>query len=66
MPRGKKAIQDRKEVRSIPIQIRVSQYELDEIILCMEILKDKEPISTFIRGLIKSKVKEVSEEVSKA
>mgnify|MGYP007047529073 CR=1 FL=1 len=63
MARGKKAKQDRKSVRSIPIQIRLNEYELEELMVCLDTLKDERPISTFIRDLINSKVKDMSKDI---
>jgi hypothetical protein len=65
MARGIKKNPNRKEVRSTIIPIRLNQYELDDLMTCLDILKDDRPISVFIRDTINAKVKEMSKEIDK-
>jgi hypothetical protein len=66
MARGIKPNPNRKEVRSLPIQVRLNQYELEELMICLDILKDSRPISTFVRDLINDKVKEITKDINKS
>ena len=66
MARGIKSNPNRKEVRSLPIQVRLNQYELEELMICLDILKDSRPISTFVRDLINDKVKEITKDINKS
>ena len=59
MARGIKPNPNRNEVRSKSIQIRINQYEYDEIIKSLNLLKDNRSISTFIRDLINDATNEV-------
>ena len=66
MARGIKPTEDRKQVRTIAIQVRLNEYEYEELQTCLDILKDERPVSTFIRDAVNYKVKELHKHVSKA
>ncbi len=64
MTRGIKANPNRKEVRSTIIPLRLNQYELEDLMTCLDILKDDRPISVFIRDTINAKCKEVNKDTT--
>jgi hypothetical protein len=66
MARGIKRNPNRKEVRSIAVNVRLNEYEYEQLQNCLDKLKETKTISTFIRDLMNDKVREVSKEVSKA
>lgn len=55
MARGIKANPNRKEVRNTIIPVRLNEYELEQIMTYLDILKDERPLSVFIRDTIVSK-----------
>jgi hypothetical protein len=63
MARGIKANPNRKEVRNTIIPIRLNEYELENIMTCLDILKDDRPISVFIRDTINAKCKEMNKDI---
>jgi len=52
MARGIKRVEDRNQVRSNRISIRLNQYELDQVMQYLEARNDKRTISTFVRDLV--------------
>jgi hypothetical protein len=63
MTRGIKKNPNRKEVRSTIIPLRLNQYELEDLMTCLDILKDDRPISVFIRDTINAKCKEINKDI---
>jgi hypothetical protein len=66
MARGIKRNPNRKEVRTIAVNVRLNEYEYEQLQNCLDTLKETKTISTFIRDLMNDKVRQVSKEVSKA
>ena len=66
MARGIKPTEDRKQVRTIAIQVRLNYYEHEQLRNCLNTLKETKTISTFIRDTVNDKVKEVHKDASKA
>jgi len=58
MARGIKANLDRKQVRTKIIPIRFSDYEFEDIMVCLDIMKYDKPVSVFIRDLVIQRTKE--------
>ena len=52
MARGIKRVEDRNQVRSNRISIRLNQYEFDQVIEYLSTHNDKRTISTFVRDLV--------------
>jgi hypothetical protein len=52
MARGIKKVEDRKQVRSNRISIRLNEYELEQVMLHLDLEQDKRSISTFVRDLV--------------
>ena len=66
MARGIKRNPNRKEVRTIAVNVRLNEYEYEQLQNCLNTLKETKTISTFIRDTMNDKVRQVSKEVSKA
>jgi hypothetical protein len=64
MARGVKKNPNRKEVRNTIIPLRLNQYELEDLMSCLDILKDGRPISVFIRDTINAKCKEINKDIT--
>ena len=52
MARGIKKVEDRKQVRNVRISIRLNEYELEQVMLHLDLEQDKRSISTFVRDLV--------------
>tara|TARA_R110000868_G_scaffold406997_1_gene687871 strand:+ start:1652 stop:1831 length:180 start_codon:yes stop_codon:yes gene_type:complete len=52
MARGIKKVEDRKQVRNVRISIRLNEYELEQVMLHLDLKQDKRSISTFVRDLV--------------
>jgi hypothetical protein len=64
MARGIKPTKDRKQVRTISVQVRLNEYEYEELQTCLTILKDSRPISTFIRDIVNSKARDMQKDIN--
>lgn len=64
MARGIKPTKDRKQVRTITIQVRLNEYEYEQLQNSLDILKDSRPISTFIRDIVNSKARDMQKDIN--
>ena len=64
MARGIKPTKDRKQVRTITIQIRLNEYEYEQLQNSLDILKDSRTISTFIRDIVNSKTRDMQKDIN--
>jgi hypothetical protein len=64
MARGIKPTKDRKQVRTITIQIRLNEYEYEQLQNSLDILKDSRTISAFIRDIVNSKTRDMQKDIN--
>jgi hypothetical protein len=64
MARGIKPTKDRKQVRTITIQVRLNEYEYEELQNSLDILKDSRTISAFIRDIVNSKTRDMQKDIN--
>jgi len=64
MARGIKPTKDRKQVRTITIQVRLNEYEYEQLQNSLDILKDSRTISAFIRDIVNSKTRDMQKDIN--
>jgi hypothetical protein len=64
MARGIKRNPNRKEVRTIAVNVRLNEYEYEQLQNCLNTFKETKTISTFIRDLINAKTREMQKDIN--
>jgi len=64
MARGIKPTKDRKQVRTIAVQVRLNEYEYEQLQNSLDILKDSRTISAFIRDIVNSKTRDMQKDIN--
>jgi hypothetical protein len=57
MTRGIKAKTDRKSVQSIVVAIRLNEYELEAIMIHLDIERSKKSIGNYVSDIVKEHIK---------
>ena len=57
MARGIKAKTDRKSVQSVVVAIRLNEYELESIMIHLDIERSKKSIGNYVSDIVKEHIK---------